>query len=121
MRLSAILSVFTLFLFVFGVADAQEGAVADQYGGENDAVAEAEGRFEEQNAELERRIDEVSAVGGDLEESQSLVDGANGRTVELREESEELRQNLAQRRAANERAKASYEESVWEAYKNGGL
>lgn len=121
MRLSAILSVFALFLFVFGVADAREGAVADQYGGGSDPVVEAEGRLADQNAELERRIDEVAAVGGDLEESQSLVDGANARSVELREEAEGLRRNLAQRRAANERAKASYEESVRQAYKNGGL
>lgn len=113
------LSVFALFLFVFGVADAQEGAVGSQYG--NEDIAAVEGSLEENEADLERKIDEVAEVGGDLEESQSLVDGARGRVEQLREEDANLRRDLTERRAAHERAKARYEESVSEAYKNGGL
>jgi peptidoglycan hydrolase CwlO-like protein len=122
MRLSATLSlfgVFTLALFVFGDAGARENAVESQYA--NESIAVAEGDLEKSNADLERKIDEVAEIGGNLEESQSLVDGARGRGAQLREEAGELRRSLAQRRAAHERAKADYEDSVREAYKNGGL
>ncbi len=119
MRLVAVSGVFALFLFVFSIADAQEGAVESQYG--NDTIDAAEDRLEERNADIERRIDEVADVGGELDESQALVDGAQGRAVELREEAANLRRDLAQRRAAHEEAKVRYEESVREAYKSGGL
>lgn len=120
MRLLAVLSVFVLLFVVAGVAGAQDGAVEDQYGGDAE-IRVVEERLEGQNEELERKIEEVSAVGSDLDESQALVDGAQGRAVELREEARVLERDLGQRRAAHERAKVRYEESVREAYKSGGL
>lgn len=122
MRFLAATGVFALFLFVLGVADAQEVAVAAQYGNDGDVgIAEAEDRLVDRNAALERQIDEVAEVGEDLEESQALVDGARGRSVELRGETRSLRRDLARRKGAHERAKTRYEKSVREAYKGGAL
>ncbi len=119
MRLLAVLGVFALFFSAAGVAGAQDGAVEAQY--QEEGIPAVESRLEDQEEALERKIDEVADIGSDLEESQSLVDGANLRSVELREEARVLRRDLQQRRAAHERAKVEYEQSVREAYKSGGL
>jgi soluble lytic murein transglycosylase-like protein len=119
MRFLAATSVFALIFSVFGVAHAQETPVQFQY--ESSDIAVAEDALERQNEELERRIDEVTAVGSDLDESQALLNGANGRAAQLREEEAGLRRDLTRLETAHERARTDYEESVRRAYKNGGL
>ncbi|MDQ4126566.1 MAG: lytic murein transglycosylase [Actinomycetota bacterium] len=66
---------------------------------------------------MEQRIGEISAVGAELEEVQSRVDGATARAGELREETLSLRQRIHSQRETFRRSKAAYEEKARAAYR----
>jgi len=80
-----------------------------------------EARVEEKEAALEREIGEVSAVGAELEEVQSRVDGARVRAGELREQTLDLQRKIGSQREAFSRAKAGYEEKALAAYRGDHL
>ena len=87
--------------------------------GRRDPRAPGAGRG--QDASLEARIDEITAVGAELEEAQSRVDNARARAGELGEQTRSLERDLATQRKSFETAKAGYEEKARAAYKGGDL
>jgi peptidoglycan hydrolase CwlO-like protein len=103
-----------------GVASAQTPA-GEQYGVGGGEIPELEARVEEHEASLEDRIGEISAIGAELEEAQSRVDGARARTGELGDQTRSLQRELASRRESFKDAKAGYEEQARAAYKGGDL
>ncbi len=115
-KMSAVLAVLSLGVSLAGVAGAQtveEPAAAE--------ITILEAQVEEQDALLETRIDEISAVGAKLEETQSQVDAARARTKELGEQAGRLERELGVQQEAFGAAKTGYEEKVRAAYKGGGL
>jgi peptidoglycan hydrolase CwlO-like protein len=102
-----------------GVASAQT-AVEEQYAA-RDEIPALRARVEEQDASLEARIGEITAVGAELEETQSRVDSARARAGDLGEQTRSLESDLATQRKSFEAAKAGYEEKARAAYKGGDL
>jgi peptidoglycan hydrolase CwlO-like protein len=116
-RISTLLAVLSLGVGLAGVAGAQtveESAAAAQ-------ISILEARVEEQDALLHTRIDEISTVGAELEETQSQVDDAQARSRELVEQAGRLERELGVQEEAFDAAKAEYEEKARAAYKGGGL
>jgi peptidoglycan hydrolase CwlO-like protein len=103
-----------------GVASAQT-AVEEQYADQDGEITTLRARVEEQDASLEARIGEITAVGADLEEAQSRVDSARARAGELGEQTRSLEKDIATQRKTFKAAKASYEEKARAAYKGGDL
>jgi peptidoglycan hydrolase CwlO-like protein len=116
-KISTLLAVLSLGVGLAGVAGAQsveEPAAAAE-------ISILEARVEEQDALLQTRIDEISAVGAELEETQSQVDDAQARALELGEQAGRLERELGVQEEAFDAAKAEYEEKARAAYKGGGL
>jgi peptidoglycan hydrolase CwlO-like protein len=116
-KISTLLAVLSLGVGLAGVAGAQsveESATAAE-------ISILEARVEEQDALLQTRIDEISAVGAELEETQSQVDDAQARALELGEQAGRLERELGVQEEAFDAAKAEYEEKARAAYKGGGL
>ena len=63
-------------------------------------VPELEARVGAQDASLRRRIEEVSAVGGELEEIRSRLGGGRVRTEELRRQTLSLKREISGQREA---------------------
>lgn len=103
-----------------GTVSAQTPA-EEQYAAGADDIPVLEARAEEQAASLEARIDDISAVGAELEEARSRLDGARARAGELGEQTRTLRGELAARQESFGAAKAGYEEQARAAYKGGDL
>jgi hypothetical protein len=118
-RIWVALGVSSLIAGFAGVAGAQ--TVEDQYATQTGEMPILEARVEEQDALLEERIGEISAVGAELEETQSQVASARRRTMELGEQRRALERELDVRRNTYKAAKARYEEKARAAYKGGGL
>ena len=116
-KISTLLAVLSLDVGLAGVAGAQtvEGPAAAA------EISILEARVEEQDALLQTRIDEISAVGAELEETQSQVDDAQARTQELGEQAGRLERVLGVQEEAFDAAKAEYAQKVWAAYEGGGL
>ena len=117
MKISTLLVVLSLDVGLAGVAGAQtveEPAAAAE-------IPILEAQVEEQGALLQTRIDEISAVGAELEETQSRVDDAQARTRELGEQAGRLERELGVQQEAFDAARAEYEEKARAAYKGGGL
>jgi peptidoglycan hydrolase CwlO-like protein len=103
-----------------GVASAQT-AGEEQYAARDDEIPALRARVEEQEASLEARIGEISAVGAELEEAQSRVNSARARAGDLGEQTRNLERDLATQRETFEAAKAGYEQQARAAYKGGDL
>ena len=103
-----------------GVASAQT-AVEEQYADQDGEITTLRARVEKQDASLEARIGEITAVGAGLEEAQSRVDSARARAGELGEQTRSLERDIATQRKTFKAAKASYEEKARAAYKGGDL
>ena len=113
-----------------GLAGAQ-GVSQDQYGspetGGPGAEAPAggipvlEGRVSEQDAALEARIEDISAVGRELRDTQARVEGAEARAGDLRQQRKELAGKMAEQNKAYRQAKARYEERARAAYQGRDL
>ncbi len=86
-----------------------------------DEIPVLEAQVEEQDAELEEQIGDITAVGAELEEAQARVDGARVRAGELGEQTRALERELAARRETFQDAKAGYERRARAAYKGGEL
>jgi len=116
-KISTLLALVSLGLGLAGGVGAQtveESPAAAQ-------ISVLEARVEEQGALLQSRIDEISAVGADLEETQSQVDDAQARAMELGEQAGRLERELGVQEEALDAAKAAFEEKARAAYKGGGL
>ncbi len=118
-KILAVLGVLSLAGGLAGAAGAQtveRGSAAPA-----DEIPVLEAQVEEQDALLRTRIDEISAVGVELEETQSQVDDAQARALELGEQAGRLERELGVEEEAFDAAKAEYEEKARAAYKGGGL
>jgi peptidoglycan hydrolase CwlO-like protein len=102
-----------------GIAEAQ--TVEEEPAARTAEIPVLEARFEEQDAAVQQRIGEISAVGAELEETQSRVNTAQARASDLGEQSMRLRRELAVQRETFEAAKTRYEEKAQAAYKGGDL
>jgi hypothetical protein len=102
-----------------GVAAAQTPA-EEQYAAPADEIPVLEARVEEQEASLQGRIGEISAVGAELE-AQSRADSARARASDLGEQTSSLERELASRRETFEAATTGCQEKAQAAYKGGDL
>lgn len=117
----AFIGLLSLGVIPAGAAGAQ---TAEQYApqtGQTGPAAALEERVKSKDAALREEIEEISAVGADLEESQARVRGAQARSVDLREQSQALDRELEERRRALQAAKVVYEQKARAAYKGGEL
>jgi peptidoglycan hydrolase CwlO-like protein len=106
---------------VFAGAASAKTAVEEQYADQDGDITTLRARVEEQDASLEGRIGEITAVGAELDETQSRVDSARARAGELGEQTRSLERDLATQRKSFEAAQAGYEEKARAAYKGGDL
>jgi membrane-bound lytic murein transglycosylase B len=118
-RIWAILGVLSLVAGLAGIARAQ--TVEERSATQTARVSVIETRVEEQEASLKEQIGEISAVGAELEETQSRVNTAQVRARELGEQTRKLEQERDVRQKTFEAAKAGYEEKARAAYKGGDL
>ena len=118
-RIWAVLGGMSLAAGLAGVAQAQPVEKAPVARTAEIPVLEA--RVEEQDASLEAQIGEVSAVGAELEVTQSQVVTAQARASDLGGQTHRLERDLAAQRETFEAAKAGYEEKARAAYKGGDV
>jgi soluble lytic murein transglycosylase-like protein len=114
-----VLGVLSLVVGFAGVAGAQTVEEGSAVRAAEIPILEA--KVEEQGAMLETQIGEISAVGAELEETQSRVDVAQLRTTELGEQTRTLERELDARRENFEAARAGYEEKARAAYRGSEL
>src|SRR5215212_904528 len=103
-----------------GVAAAQTPA-EDQYAQGTDEIPVLRVRVEQQEASIQEQIGEISAVGAELDETQSRVNSARARATDLGEQTRNLERQLASRHEAFDAAKAAYEEKAKAAYRGRGV
>jgi soluble lytic murein transglycosylase-like protein len=102
-----------------GIAEAQ--TIEEEPAARTAEIPVLEARVEEQDATLQQRIGEISAVGAELEETQSRVNTARVRASDLGEQTWRLRRELTVQRETFEAAKTRYEEKARAAYKGDDL
>ena len=118
MRYVGAVGVLALVLFSTGLAEAQTGSAAAgvDVGVDAEIVAlEAQARAQE--AQLTQQVQDISAVGGDLQETQAQVDGAVSRSQELSQQTGELENVLVTQQTDFVKAEAEYEDQALAAYK----
>lgn len=108
-----------------GMAGAQ-GVTQAQYAhpeteAPDDRIASLEGQVAGQDAALEAGIQEITAVGAELRETQSRLDGSEDRAGELRAQARDLERDLAKRRVIYRESRARYEEQARAAYQGRNL
>src|SRR5918997_429751 len=114
--------VFAVLLLGGCLAGAAGGqTVEERSASPADEIPVLEVQVEEQDAELEEQIGDITAVGAELEEAQARVDGAGARAAELGEQTRTLERELVARRETFQVAKAEYEKRARAAYKGGEL
>ena len=74
-----------------------------------------------QDAALREKIEDISAVGRDLKETQSRVNGARARAGDLRSQKRELERKISAQREAFRESKTRYEEQARAAYQGRNL
>ena len=118
MRYVGAVGVLALVLFSTGLAEAQTGSAAAgvDVGVDAEIVAlEAQARAQE--AQLTQQVQDISAIGGDLQETQAQVDGAVSRSQELSQQTGELENVLVTQQTEFVKAEAGYEDQALAAYK----
>lgn len=118
-------SVGGLLVVSAGLAGAQ-GTSEDQYANsETEAPAvqipTLEKKIDQQDEALRGRIEEISNVGEDLQETQSRVDGARVRVGELGDQTRELKRKIAAQKESFRESKTRYEEQARAAYQGRNL
>ncbi|QIN85328.1 transglycosylase SLT domain-containing protein [Rubrobacter tropicus] len=108
-----------------GLAGAQEVS-GDQYansetGAPKVEIPTLEKKIDEQDAALRDRIEKISSVGRDLEETQTRADGARARVGELADQTRELERKIAAQKESYRESKARYEERARAAYQGRNL
>jgi peptidoglycan hydrolase CwlO-like protein len=126
LRVWAILGVLSLALAHAGAAGAQ-GPAQTQYETEEAALAEStrvpdlEAKVRDQDAALRDRIEEISAVGAELEEAQSRAEGSRVRVEDLRQQTRQLERQIAAQDASFRESRARYRDQARAAYKGENL
>ncbi|CAN5859270.1 hypothetical protein BH23ACT11_BH23ACT11_20280 [soil metagenome] len=114
MRYLGIAASLVLVLFSAGLAEAQTDGEA--VAAEAEIVA-LEAEVQGQDAELSQQVQQIAEVGGDLQQTQTQVDGAVARTQELSQQTSGLEAALAAQQKSFANAKSGYEEQARSAYK----
>ena len=117
MRIAGLLVVL-LLLTSTSLAGAQ---TSDDTGSEGAEIVALEDQSQAQDARLAQQVEEVSAVGGNLQETQASVDGSVARSQELAQQNETLQRDLASQRQEFASSRALYKEQVQAAYKGDSL
>jgi peptidoglycan hydrolase CwlO-like protein len=126
-RVWTILGVLSLaFVFAGGVAGAQEltraqDAPEDASASRSTRMPMLEAKISDQDAALRESIQEISAVGAELERAQSRVDDAMARVEDLRRQTRQLKRMVAEQDASFREAQARYKAQARAAYKGGSL
>lgn len=99
----------------------QEQYASPETGAPEGRMAALSGRVAGQDAELEARVEEITALGRELRETQARLDGSVDRAGELRAQAREMGRDLAERRTAHRESRARYEEQARAAYQGRNL
>ena len=126
LRIWAVLGVLSLVFAYAGAAGAQSPARTQfAAGGESHAgfarIPALEARVGEQDAALRDRIEEITAVGDELERAQARADGARDRVGELREQSRQLQKQITEQEALFRGSQEGYRDRARAAYKGESL
>ena len=114
----AVLCVLALVLaYARSVGAEDTGRTQHATGGE--AVLEA--RVEEQDAALRERIEEITAVGSELERAQARADDAGARVGELGQQTRQLEQQIAEQDRLFRESREDYGARIMAAYKGESL
>lgn len=116
-KIVGILAVAASVVMFAGVADAQITGVPEIRAQQ----ADLEGQVREQNVLIDDGMDDLSAVGAELENTQARVYGAQARAQELRSQTQGLNRDLVVHRDIFESSKARYEDQARAAYKGNDL
>ena len=126
LRIFAILGVVSLVFVFAGAAGAQE-LVQAQRAPEDASVAGSsqapmlEAKISGQDAALRESIEEISAVGAELDRTQARADDAKARVADLRRQTMQLKRQIAEHDAAFREAQARYREQAEAAYKGDSV
>jgi len=126
LRIFAILGVVSL-VFVFAGAAGAQGLVQAQRAPEDASVAGSsqapmlEAKISGQDAALRESIEEISAVGAELDRTQARADDAKARVADLRRQTIQLKRQIAEHDAAFREAQARYREQAEAAYKGDSV
>ena len=112
------LGMLALVLFSAGLAEAQTGSAAGGVDVGVDAeIVALEAQAQAQETQLTQQVRDISAVGGNLQETQAQVDEAVSRSQELSQQAGELENILATQQTNFAKAEAEYEDQALAAYK----
>jgi peptidoglycan hydrolase CwlO-like protein len=84
-------------------------------------ISVLEGRVKDQEVALRGRIEEIIAVGEELELAQARADGARARVGDLGQQTKQLEKQIAEQNASLREAQERYEDRVRAAYKGENL
>jgi peptidoglycan hydrolase CwlO-like protein len=116
-KIVGILAVAASVVMFAGVTDAQITGVPEIRAQQ----ADLEGQVREQNVLIDDGMDDLSAVGAELEDTQARVYGAQARAQELRSQTQGLNRDLVVHRDIFESSKTRYEDQARAAYKGNDL
>jgi peptidoglycan hydrolase CwlO-like protein len=126
LRIWAVLGVLSLVFTCVGTAWAQGPARTQQGAGGESRAGSArmpvlEERTEEQDASLQDRIEEITAVGDELERAQARADGARDRVGELGQQTRRLQEQIDEQEALFRESQERYRDRARAAYKGDSL
>lgn len=114
-----------LLMLPVGLADAQDVSRAQYANSETRGgtaeIRSLEGRVERQDAALQGKISEISAIGKELQKAQSSLEGSKAREDELRAQKRGLERKISAQKESFREAKASYEDQARAAYQGDDL
>lgn len=121
-KLTAVIGSVLAALLFTGIAKAQnadqgQSARTAQVPHNATGITMLEQRTQKQGTLINQRIEEISAVGNDLEEAQAQANSAQAQAEELEVQSRDLEGELAARQESMKSSEAAYEEMVRAAYK----
>ncbi|MGB3635842.1 MAG: hypothetical protein WA982_17530, partial [Rubrobacteraceae bacterium] len=114
MRYIGLTGTLILILFSSGLAEAQTESSVTSVDAD---IVGLEAQAQAQDSQLSQQVQEISAVGGDLQETQTQVDGAIARSQDLSQQTDELEGVLASQQRGFAEAEEQYKSQARAAYK----
>lgn len=118
LRYFGAVGVLVWILLSAGLAEAQTEGSAGTVDAE---VVALEEEAQAQDAQLVQQVQEISAVGDELQETQTQVDGAVVRRQELSQQASEVEDELATQQQGFAEAETRYEDQALSAYKGDNV
>lgn len=118
MRYAGVTGALLLVLFFSGLAEAQ---TEDPVASVDAEIAGLEAQSQAQDVQLTQQVQEISDVGGNLQATQTQVNGAISRTQDLSQQTGELEGALASQQQGFAEAEARYEDQALSAYKGDNV